>query len=316
MHSFTADKIKSILSPTCQFRGNTSLVFDGFKPILESSQNHISWIRPGVANASRFINNTHAGCILCNQETFDLFSGSTDNSLFVITPNPLLSFVKLLNCFQNMNDERNVAEIHPTAVVHPGCKLGAGVRIGAYSIIDDCTIGDHTIIDNNVRIFGNVVLGRNCHVREFCTIGGAGFGIVKDEEGNNIHVPHIGRTVIGDGVLIFPFSNVDRGTLGDTVIEDNVVIDHYCHISHNTHTGKNTIVTAGVILGGGAKVKNDCFLGLNCVVREKIEIGARVTIAMGATITKNIPDNETWIGNPAVEMNSFIRQRDFLKKNS
>jgi UDP-3-O-[3-hydroxymyristoyl] glucosamine N-acyltransferase LpxD len=316
MRSFSIQDIKSILPTSCQFKGNTSLVFDGFKPILESAKNHISWIRPNVSSAANYINNTRAGCILCNEETFGLFTGSPDDSLFVITNNPLLSFVKLLKNFENMDDEKNVTVIHPTAVIHPGCKVGTGVKIGAYSIIDDCTIGDNTVIDNNVRIFSNVVVGKGCHIREFCSIGGAGFGIVKDEEGNNIPVPHIGRAVIGDNVLIFPFTNVDRGTLGDTVVENNVVIDHYCHIGHNTHTGKNTIITAGVILAGGAKIKNDCFIGVNSVIREKIEIGSFVTTAMGAIITKNVPDNETWIGNPAIEINSFIRQRDFLKKNS
>lgn len=316
MNFFSVKDIEPILKPTCQYLGNRSLLFDGFKPVMESSQNHLSWIRPGVNKASYYINNTKAGCIICNQDTYNLFSGNLNDILIIVSSNPLHSFVKILNHFEKMRKESDVNLIHPTAIIHPDCNLGAGVRVGAYSILEACTIGDHTTIESNVRILENVTIGEKCHIREFCTIGGAGFGIGKDDEGHNFHVPHIGKTIIGNNVMIFPFSNVDRGTLGNTVIEDNVMIDHFCHISHNTFTGKNTIITAGTILGGGCKVMNDCFLGLNCVVREKIEVGSFVTIAMGAIITKNIPDNATWIGNPAMEIDSFIKQRDFLKKNA
>ena len=316
MKLFSFVDIEYILNKSCRYLGNRSLIFEGFKPVMESSKTHVSWIRPGVNKAAHFINHSKAGCIICNQETYDMYTGSLDDILFVISNNPLHSFVKVLNHFEDMSKESETAMIHPTAIVHADCQLGKGVRVGAYSILEACTIGDDTVIENNVKIFSNVVIGNKCLVREYCTIGGAGFGIGKDDEGQNFHVPHIGRAIIGNNVMIFPFSNVDRGTLGDTVVEDNVMIDHYCHISHNTFTGRNTIITAGTILGGGCKVMNDCFLGLNCVVREKIEIGSFVTIAMGAIITKNIPDNATWIGNPAMEIDTFIKQRDFLKKNA
>ena len=316
MKLFSANDIEFILKTSCQYVGNRELEFDGFKPVMEAEKSHLSWIRPAVGKAAFFINNTRAGCIICNQETYGLYTGNADNILFVISNNPLHSFVKILNHFEDMRKESETVLIHPTATIHPDCRLGNGVRVGAHCILDACTIGDNTIIDNNVKIYDSVTIGNKCHVREFCTIGGAGFGIGKDDDGNNFHVPHIGRVIIGNNVMLFPFTNVDRGTLGDTVIEDNVMIDHYCHISHNTFTGRNTIITAGTILGGGARVMNDCFLGLNCVIREKIEVGAFVTIAMGAIITKNIPDNATWIGNPAMEIDSFIKQRDFLKKNA
>ena len=315
MHNFSFTDIEQILKTTCRYEGNTSLVYDGFRPVMECSKNHISWIRPKVKKAAQYINTTEAGCIICDEDAFKLYAGDLSGRLFIVTPDPLLAFVKILTKAENKSKPDGPL-IHPTAIIHPNCKLGIGVSVGPYSILDECTIGDNTVIGDHVRIHHSVTMGKNCHVREFCSIGGAGFGIVKDEEGNNMHVPHIGHVVIGDNVLIFPYSNVDKGMLGDTVIENNVVIDHYCHIGHNTFTGKNTIITAGVVMAGGSRIGNNCFIGVHTVVKEKAEIGAYVTTGMGAVVTSNIPDNQTWVGNPATEIKAFAAQRAFVRKNS
>ena len=315
MQQFSFTDIQQILKDTCRYEGNTALVYDGFRPVMECEQHHISWIRPKVKKAAHYINNTKAGCIICDEDAYKQYTGSGADTLFIISPDPLLAFVKILHKVEDRNKTAGPL-IHPTAIIHPGCKLGANVSIGPFSILDECTIGDNSVIGNNVRIHSGVIMGRNCQVREFCSIGGAGFGIVKDEDGNNMHVPHIGRAVIGDNVLIFPYSNVDKGMLGDTVIENNVVIDHYCHIGHNTFTGKNTIITAGVVMAGGSRIGNNCFIGVHTVVKEKAEIGAYVTTGMGSVVTANIPDNQTWVGNPATEIKSFVAQRAFVKKGS
>ncbi len=315
MHNFSFTDIEQILKATCSYEGDTTLVYDGFRPVMECAKNHISWIRPKVKKAAQYINNTEAGCIICDEDAFKLYTGNLSERLFIITPDPLLAFVKILTRAENKSKPDGPL-IHPTAIIHPDCKLGAGVSVGPYSILDECTIGDNTVIGDHVRIYHSVTIGKNCQVREFCSIGGAGFGIVKDEEGNNMHVPHIGRVVIEDNVLIFPYSNVDKGMLGDTVIENNVVIDHYCHIGHNTFTGKNTIITAGVVMAGGSRIGNNCFIGVHTVVKEKAEIGAYVTTGMGAVVTANIPDNQTWVGNPATEIKTFAAQRAFLRKNT
>ena len=171
MHRFSFTQIAQILKATCRYEGNTSMVYDGFRPVMECAKNHISWIRPKVKKAAHYINSTQAGCIICDEEAFKLYTGNLHDTLFIVTSDPLLAFVKILNKAEDKNKPAGQL-IHPTAIIHPDCKLGAGVSVGPYSILDECTIGDNTVIGNNVRIHNSVMMGSNCQVREFCSIGG------------------------------------------------------------------------------------------------------------------------------------------------
>ena len=47
-------------------------------------------------------------------------------------------------------------------------------------------------------------------------------------------------------------------------------------------------------------------IGLNATIREFLSIGDYATLGAGAVLTKNIPSNEIWIGNPA----KFLRYAD------
>ena len=304
--------ISDITDIPFELKGNEALILEDFKPVFEASGNDITWIRPGIKNAEELINETSAGCIICDEETFELYKGNGEK-LFVITSNPQIVFTRLIIHFKKGSDIPT--GIHPTAIVDPGCQIGENVSIGAYTAIGACKIGDGTVIHDHVKVWGNAEIGSGCVIREFCTVGGEGFGIVKDEKGINLHVPHTGKAIIGNNVLLMPFANVDRGTLGNTVIEDHAVIDHYCHIAHNTRVGRNSIVTACTVLCGGSSVESDSYLGINTIIKQKIKVGSNVTTGMGAIVTSNIPDGETWLGNPAMEISEFLKIRKFIKEH-
>lgn len=61
----------------------------------------------------------------------------------------------------------------------------------------------------------------------------------------------------------------------------------------------------------GAKVKpvvieNDVFIGAGCIVCKGVTIGSGSVIGAGSVVTKSIPENEVWAGNPA----KFIKKVD------
>jgi UDP-3-O-[3-hydroxymyristoyl] glucosamine N-acyltransferase len=116
---------------------------------------------------------------------------------------------------------------------------------------------------------------------------------------------HIGKVVIEDNVEIFPYTNVDKATLSETRICKGSKIDHYCHIWHNTYVGENVIITAQVVLAGGAKILNKAFLGVNTKVKDSCIVGENSITGMGSVVVCNIPSNEVWAGIPA----------KFLKRN-
>ena len=54
-----------------------------------------------------------------------------------------------------------------------------------------------------------------------------------------------------------------------------------------------------IIVGDG------CWIGANSLIMPGVTIGNGVVIAAGSVVTKDIPANEVWAGNPA----KFIRKR-------
>jgi sugar O-acyltransferase (sialic acid O-acetyltransferase NeuD family) len=61
-------------------------------------------------------------------------------------------------------------------------------------------------------------------------------------------------------------------------------------------------IAAGVSLGGGVRIGRAAYLGMNSSVRERTSVGDYATVGMGAAVLSNVPDEETWVGVPAHEI--------------
>jgi UDP-3-O-[3-hydroxymyristoyl] glucosamine N-acyltransferase len=116
-----------------------------------------------------------------------------------------------------------------------------------------------------------------------------------------IKIIHTGKVLIHENVIIHSGANIVRGT-GDsdvTEIGEGTKIDYGVHIAHNVKIGKNCLIVAGSIIGGSVTIGDNCFIGIGAMIKNKIRIGNNVIIGMGAVVIRDIPDNETWVGNPA-----------------
>jgi len=115
-------------------------------------------------------------------------------------------------------------------------------------------------------------------------------------------------------------------------IGDGTKIGSYVEIGDKVKIGKNCIISSGVFIPGGITIENDCFLGPKvCFTNDKyppshgkhwmktlvkqgakigghatilpgITIGEKAMVGAGAVVTKNIPNKETWAGNPAKKL--------------
>lgn len=94
---------------------------------------------------------------------------------------------------------------------------------------------------------------------------------------------------IGDWVKIQAFAFIPPGV----TIHDGVFIGpHVCftndrHPPSHAEQWEETIVFSGASIGAGA------------IILPGIRIGANAKIGAGSVVTKNVPDGETWVGNPA-----------------
>lgn len=133
---------------------------------------------------------------------------------------------------------------------------------------------------------------------------------------------------VGEGTRIWAFSYILSGAR----IGRNCNICSHTFIEGNVSIGDNVTIKSGVYIWDGLKIENNAFIGpnvtftndlfprskrfleeyLETTICEGASIGANATIVAGTTIgkysligagsvvTKNIPQNTLWYGNPAV----------------
>lgn len=97
-------------------------------------------------------------------------------------------------------------------------------------------------------------------------------------------------TVIFAGAIINAFANVGAGCIINTA----AVVEHDCSIDDFSHICPN------VALAGGVSVGAKSWVGIGSQVKQLITIGDNCLIGAGSTVVKNIPDNVTAFGSPAV----------------
>ena len=55
-------------------------------------------------------------------------------------------------------------------------------------------------------------------------------------------------------------------------------------------------------------IKKLAFIGTGTIITKPVTIGFNSVIGAGSIVTKNIPDNEIWAGNPARYIKSIERK--------
>ena len=198
------------------------------------------------------------------------------------------------------------ANIHSSAVIGAGAVIDENAEIAPYAIIGPGVhIGAGTVIGSHADI-SCAVIGKNCKIKPSAVIGGAGFGVVADENGM-LDIPHLGRVIIGDRVSIGSQSCVDRGQIGDTVISDDVKIDNLVQIAHNCAIGDGTVIAGHVGISGSCVVGKGVQMGGNVGLADHLKVGDGASIAARAGVMHDIPAGEVWSGIPAMPIREHMR---------
>lgn len=67
---------------------------------------------------------------------------------------------------------------------------------------------------------------------------------------------------------------------------------------------------------GRIKIGNNCFIGNNCIILPNVKIGNNCILGAGAVLTKSMPDNTVYAGNPAKFICSIEEYADKMLKNT
>ncbi|MGB5097365.1 MAG: UDP-3-O-(3-hydroxymyristoyl)glucosamine N-acyltransferase [Porticoccaceae bacterium] len=201
---------------------------------------------------------------------------------------------------------RGESGVHPSAVIHPAATVAASAAIGAHvtigagaligervvlgpgtSVGTDSVIGPDCRIAANVTIYHNVRIGERVVIHSGAVLGADGFGFANDGE-RWVKIHQLGGVVIGDGVEIGACTTIDRGALGDTVIEAGVILDNHVQIGHNVRLGENTAMAAYAAIAGSTTVGKNCIFAGQSGAVGHVSICDNVIAHARCTLSKSI----------------------------
>ena len=223
--------------------------------------------------------------------------GSTQN--FIVVDDPYLAYAKTSKVFFDAYKASNEAV---------ETKYGKNVQIGQNTVINsNCAIGDNVIIHDNVSIYSCTDIGNNSIIHSGSVIGSDGFGYAPNNSGWH-KIEHLGGVKIGKNVEIGAKTAVDRGALGDTIIEDGVKIDNQVHIAHNTIIGENTAIAGQSGTAGSVKIGKNCQIAGQVGIIGHIEIADNVVVMAKTLVTKSLKEAGAYSGVMPIQ-----KHKDSLK---
>lgn len=248
-------------------------------------------------DAENIVVNTKSELIISSLQFSEVFASKKFlNKTFILLENPRYFFALIFN---NFFANTVTGYISPSAIVHSNSQIGSNTLISDLVVIEEnCIIGNNCTIETGVVIKKNTIIGNHVKIYPGAVIGSDGFGFIKYKD-QIINFPHISGVIIKDYVDIGANTVIDRGALTNTFIDSGTKIDNLCHIAHNVQIGKNCYIIANSMIGGSTKILDNTWIAPSATLRDGLLIGKNVIVGIGANVTKSIPENEVWIGNPA-----------------
>jgi len=149
------------------------------------------------------------------------------------------------------------------------------MMIHPLSDVQSANISEGTSIWQYVVILPEAIVGKNCNICSHCFIENA------VRIGNNVTIKN--GVYLWDGITV----------------EDNVQIGPNVTFTNDKYPrAKESFILQRTL------IKRNASIGAGSIILGGITIGENAMIGAGSVITKDIPDNELWLGNPA----RFIRK--------
>lgn len=312
---FTAQQIAGILEG--EVEGDAHVEVSKLSKIEEGTEGSLTFL--ANPKYTPYIYTTQASITIVD----DSFSAENQISTTLIrVPDAYKAFSKLLEYYNQV--KMNKTGIEAPVFISDSATYGDQIYVGAFSYIgenvtlgdnakiypnvyigDNVQIGDNVVVFAGAKIYSESVIGNNCVIHSGAIVGADGFGFTPDERGEYKKVPQTGNVIIEDQVDIGAGTTIDRATLGSTIIRRGVKLDNQIQIAHNVEIGEHTVIAAQTGIAGSTKIGRNCMIGGQVGIVGHISIGNNVRIQAQSGIGRNVKDNETIQGSPALNYGDY-----------
>jgi UDP-3-O-[3-hydroxymyristoyl] glucosamine N-acyltransferase len=232
----------------------------------------------------------------------DVAAGTTLPKL--VSSNPYATYAKVATILHPLRAP--IPGVHPSAVIGAGARIASSAAIGPYAVIGtgvtigervqlgaacvvgaEVAIGDDAILHARVTVYDGCTVGARTIIHSGAVIGADGFGMAE-EEGRWLKIPQVGAVRIGNDVEIGANTTIDRGAIGDTVIEDDVKLDNQIQIGHNCRVGAHTAIAGCTGISGSVQIGRNCKIGGAAMIAGHLSIADGVIISAGTGIMGSI----------------------------
>ena len=247
----------------------------------------------------------HDECLIILPKEMKNFDNLKKSCGYIFVNNPRETFFKLINEFFTEN-KSNVIE--NSSKISKETNIGSSVGIGIDTIIlGKVTIGNNVNIGPNSLIIGPCNIGNNTNISSGVIIGEDSLSI-SYEKGSPIQNPQLGGVVIGKNSRIGVFSTISRGSIGDTILGDNVFLGEYAHVGHNSMVCSNSVMTIRSSICGSVIMEKESWLGPHSVILNGVKVKEKIKLGINSVLQTNVKKPGTYFGNPAKIL-------EFEKKN-
>ena len=95
------------------------------------------------------------------------------------------------------------------------------------------------------------------------------------------------------------YVTVDAGCKRATFIGAHTWLMKQVHVGHDAWIFSDCEIAPLSSIGGHVTIGNRVKVGQGATIKPWVNIGNDARIGMGAVVTKDVPEGETWVGNPA-----------------
>jgi sugar O-acyltransferase (sialic acid O-acetyltransferase NeuD family) len=171
--------------------------------------------------------------------------------------------------------DKQKAISNPYNLIYLGFELNVDLRLIVNKDYVFPTVGEAPIREKLVSVFNKDDLNQ--------------FTLI-DKTANVSATATIGlSTYIGKNAIVNALATIGQGVILNT----NSVVEHECRVGNFAH------VAPSATLAGNVKVGDSSFIGANSVCKQNVSVGKNAILGAGSVLVIDLPDNETWIGNPA-----------------